>query len=153
MTAPVESVSVPEELTDKNTSVLLSTSDTLVSKGEANVNFYNTEQNISHQLQSSLAHLGAPQALEIFSQVFQLATNPLLRSQLPQTFGENSGINSNSTKGVAYQRKLKMEELYKWRVWTPYTVPVMKAKGDTGIAEKLSNHFHQISFMIALITK
>ncbi|XP_012563622.1 heterogeneous nuclear ribonucleoprotein L isoform X1 [Hydra vulgaris] len=131
MTAPVESVSVPEELTDKNTYMLLSSSENLVSKGDTTIGYQNAEQNLSNQLQSSLAHLSAPQALEIFSQVFNLATNPLLHSQLPQTFGDNSSVSSSPTKGVAYQRKSKMEELYKWRVWTPYTIPVMKVKGDT----------------------
>lgn len=35
--------------------------------------------------------------------------------------------------GVAYQRKQRMEELYKWRVWTPYPVqtfrPQINGKG------------------------
>lgn len=64
-------------------------------------------------------------AVQIVTKAIQLATNPL---PLSDTINRSYLNSKQPISGAQYQRKLKMEELYKWRVWTPYPVQMLKPK-------------------------
>ena len=66
--------------------------------------------------------------MEIVTQAIQFVANNQL------SLSDNCALSaclqnqSDLINGAQYQRKLKMEEFYKWRVWTPYLVPMLKPK-------------------------
>ncbi|XP_057295132.1 heterogeneous nuclear ribonucleoprotein L-like isoform X1 [Hydractinia symbiolongicarpus] len=84
-------------------------------------------QAASDQSEISLAAqlVDPARAVQIVTKAIQLATNPL---QLSDTINRSYLNSKQPISGAQYQRKLKMEELYKWRVWTPYPVQMVKPK-------------------------
>lgn len=72
-------------------------------------------------------------AINLIAKAIELAANTL---SLDQKLNDSVSNALKSTRtnitaaihGAAYQRKQRMEELYKWRVWTPYPVPICRSK-------------------------
>ena len=88
-------------------------------------------QEVSTQPPSEL--VDPVRATALIGKAIELAANTLSLDQKLKDSVSNA-LKSTQTNitaaihGAAYQRKQRMEELYKWRVWTPYPVPIFTPK-------------------------